>query len=107
MEKYDVEALRATHVKLVKHLDINIIDHLYQEKILQDEHLAKIRSRDTPQAKNRLFLTILKTRGPTAYAIFLNKLPDLGQEHLKGEIEKNCVKFRTAGNNSSKIFTHS
>ena len=67
--------LRYCRQKIVEDLNVeDIIDHLIENDIVDDEIRERIFSEKTKRAQARSLLDILPTRGPAAYKCFLESL---------------------------------
>lgn len=76
MEKRHKKILIKCHETLVEDLDpIDVFPHLIQKEVLNLHHQERIKNIDpTRRGKNEELLTILPTRGPKAYAVFVKAL---------------------------------
>uniref|UniRef100_A0A8D0GTI4 CARD domain-containing protein n=1 Tax=Sphenodon punctatus TaxID=8508 RepID=A0A8D0GTI4_SPHPU len=72
----DKQVLRSLRLELGAELLVEglIIQYLYQEEILTENHVEVIKSQVTNHRKTMMFLDILPTRGPKAFDTFLDSL---------------------------------
>ncbi|KAL8221687.1 UNVERIFIED_CONTAM: hypothetical protein K2H54_074354 [Gekko kuhli] len=78
MDARDKKVLRSLRLELCAELLVEglIIQYLYQEGILTENHIQEIRSQLTNHRKTMMLLDILPTRGPKAFETFLESLQE-------------------------------
>ncbi|XP_044836901.1 death domain-containing protein CRADD isoform X2 [Mauremys mutica] len=78
MDARDKQVLRSLRLVLCSEVLVEglIIQYLYQEGILTENHLQEIKSQATNHRKTMLLLDILPTRGPKAFQTFLDSLQE-------------------------------
>ena len=97
MNKLQRDILRRYHVNLVQDLEPkHVLDRLYQDGILTDNDLELIQAEKSVRGRCQVLLSMLPTRGPSAYGSFQRALREASYSHL-GEIfdrigEKESVK---------------
>lgn len=91
MDARDKQILRSLRLELCAELLVDglIIQYLYQEGILSENHLQEIKSQVTNQRKTMMLLDILPTRGPKAFDIFLESLQEFPWVKEKLEAMRN------------------
>ncbi|XP_029463378.1 death domain-containing protein CRADD isoform X3 [Rhinatrema bivittatum] len=72
------QLLRSLRMQLCAEVLVDgfVMQYLYQEGILTENHLQEISSQVTSQRKTMMLLDILPTRGPKAFAAFLESLQE-------------------------------
>lgn len=93
MDARDKQVLRSLRLELCAELLVDgvIIQFLYQEGILTENHVQEIRSQVTNQRKTMMLLDILPTRGPKAFETFLESLQEFPWVRDKVEAKRNEV----------------
>ncbi|KAM3833589.1 death domain-containing protein CRADD isoform 2-T3 [Vipera latastei] len=93
MDARDKQVLRSLRLELCAELLVEglIIQYLYQEEILTDNHVQEIRAQVTNQRKTLVLLDILPTRGPKAFEAFLESLQEFPWVKEKLESKRNEV----------------
>uniref|UniRef100_A0A8D0LAG3 Death domain-containing protein CRADD n=1 Tax=Sphenodon punctatus TaxID=8508 RepID=A0A8D0LAG3_SPHPU len=88
MDARDKQVLRSLRLELGAELLVEglIIQYLYQEEILTENHVQVIKSQVTNHRKTMMFLDILPTRGPKAFDTFLDSLQEF--PWIKEKLEK-------------------
>uniref|UniRef100_A0A8C0FX06 CASP2 and RIPK1 domain containing adaptor with death domain n=1 Tax=Chelonoidis abingdonii TaxID=106734 RepID=A0A8C0FX06_CHEAB len=78
MDARDKQVLRSLRLVLCSEVLVEglIIQYLYQEGILTENHLQEIKSQATSHRKTMMLLDILPTRGPKAFQTFLDSLQE-------------------------------
>ncbi|KAM9169878.1 death domain-containing protein CRADD isoform 2-T3 [Pangshura tecta] len=78
MDAREKQVLRSLRLVLCSEVLVEglIIQYLYQEGILTENHLQEIKSQATNHRKTMLLLDILPTRGPKAFQTFLDSLQE-------------------------------
>ncbi|XP_019400784.1 PREDICTED: death domain-containing protein CRADD isoform X2 [Crocodylus porosus] len=78
MDARDKQLLRSLRLELSTEVLMEglVIQYLYQEGILTENHVQEIRSQTTSQRQTMMFLDILPTRGPKAFDVFLDSLQE-------------------------------
>uniref|UniRef100_A0A8D2Q5V4 Suppressor of cytokine signaling 2 n=1 Tax=Varanus komodoensis TaxID=61221 RepID=A0A8D2Q5V4_VARKO len=91
MDARDKHVLRSLRLELCAELLVEglIIQYLYQEGILTENHVQEIRSQVTNQRKTMMLLDILPTRGPKAFETFLESLQEFPWVRDKLETKRN------------------
>ncbi|KAM6437283.1 death domain-containing protein CRADD isoform 1-T2 [Liasis olivaceus] len=97
MDARDKQVLRALRLELCAELLVEglVIQYLYQEEILTDNHMQEIRAQVTNQRKTLMLLDILPTRGPKAFEAFLESLQEFPWVREKLESKRNEVVLMT------------
>ncbi|XP_069067956.1 death domain-containing protein CRADD isoform X1 [Pleurodeles waltl] len=77
------ELLRKHRLQLCAEVLVDglVVQYLYQEGILTENHLQEISAEVTNQRKTMKLLDILPTRGPRAFAVFLDSLQEFPWSH--------------------------
>ncbi|XP_013911951.1 PREDICTED: death domain-containing protein CRADD [Thamnophis sirtalis] len=98
MDARDKQVLRFLRLELCADLLVEglIIQYLYQEEILTDNHVQEIRAQVTNQRKTLVLLDILPTRGPKAFEAFLESLQEFPWVREKLESKRNEVMLMTS-----------
>lgn len=98
MDAKDKQVLRFLRLELCADLLVEglIIQYLYQEEILTDNHVQEIRAQVTNQRKTLVLLDILPTRGPKAFEAFLESLQEFPWVREKLESKRNEVMLMTS-----------
>lgn len=93
MDDRDKQVLRSLRLELCAELLVEglVIQYLYQEGILTENHIQEIRSQVTNQRKTMMLLDILPTRGPKAFETFLESLQEFPWVRDKLEAKRNEV----------------
>ncbi|XP_053111778.1 death domain-containing protein CRADD isoform X2 [Hemicordylus capensis] len=93
MDARDKQILRSLRLELCAELLVEglIIQYLYQEGILTENHVQEIKSQLTNHRKTMMLLDILPTRGPKAFDIFLESLQEFPWVREKLEEKRNEV----------------
>ncbi|XP_066490757.1 death domain-containing protein CRADD [Tiliqua scincoides] len=104
MDARDKQILRSLRLELCAELLVEglIIQYLYQEGILTENHLQEIKSQVTNHRKTMMLLDILPTRGPKAFDTFLESLQEFPWVREKLEAMRN--EFILGGLEDDKIF---
>ncbi|XP_019336497.1 death domain-containing protein CRADD isoform X3 [Alligator mississippiensis] len=78
MDARDKQLLRSLRLELSTEVLMEglVIQYLYQEGILTENHVQEIRSQTTSQRQTTMLLDILPTRGPKAFDVFLDSLQE-------------------------------
>ncbi|XP_006027118.1 death domain-containing protein CRADD isoform X2 [Alligator sinensis] len=78
MDARDKQLLRSLRLELSTEVLMEglVIQYLYQEGILTENHVQEIRSQTTSQRQTMMLLDILPTRGPKAFDVFLDSLQE-------------------------------
>ncbi|XP_044533352.1 death domain-containing protein CRADD isoform X2 [Gracilinanus agilis] len=78
MEARDKQVLRSLRLELGSEVLVDglILQYLYQEGILTENHVQEIRAQSTGLRKTMMLLDILPTRGPKAFDTFLDSLQE-------------------------------
>ncbi|KAK9399776.1 death domain-containing protein CRADD [Crotalus adamanteus] len=97
MDARDKQVLRSLRLELCAELLVEglIIQYLYQEEILTDNHVQEIRAQVTNQRKTLVLLDILPTRGPKAFEAFLESLQEFPWVKEKLESKRNEIMLLT------------
>ncbi|XP_025027243.1 death domain-containing protein CRADD [Python bivittatus] len=97
MDARDKQVLRSLRLELCAELLVEglVIQYLYQEEILTDDHMQEIRAQVTNQRKTLMLLDILPTRGPKAFEAFLESLQEFPWVREKLESKRNEVVLMT------------
>ncbi|XP_015668299.1 death domain-containing protein CRADD [Protobothrops mucrosquamatus] len=97
MDARDKQVLRSLRLELCAELLVEglIIQYLYQEEILTDNHMQEIRAQVTNQRKTLVLLDILPTRGPKAFEAFLESLQEFPWVKEKLESKRNEIMLLT------------
>ncbi|XP_069504752.1 death domain-containing protein CRADD [Ambystoma mexicanum] len=89
MKAHHRQLLRTHRLQLCADLLVDglVVQYLYQEGILTENHLQEISAEVTNQRKTMKLLDILPTRGPMAFAAFLDSLQEFPwvRDHLKAQ----------------------
>ncbi|KAJ6656409.1 hypothetical protein lerEdw1_003912 [Lerista edwardsae] len=94
MDARDKQILRSLRLELCAELLVEglIIQYLYQEGILTENHLQEIKSQVTNHRKTMMLLDILPSRGPKAFDTFLESLQEFPWVREKLEAMRNeCI----------------
>ncbi|KFO34120.1 Death domain-containing protein CRADD [Fukomys damarensis] len=78
MEARDKQVLRSLHLELGAEVLVEglVLQYLYQEGILTENHVQEIKAQTTGLRKTMLLLDILPSRGPKAFDTFLDSLQE-------------------------------
>lgn len=77
MEEKHIDILRRRHVVLVRNLEPRkLFAHLIQERVMTPDDQEGINKIPTRGSQSEEFLSILPTRGPTAYPEFVKALEE-------------------------------
>lgn len=78
MEARDKQVLRSLRLQLGAEVLVDglVLQYLYQEGILTENHLQEIKAQATGLRKTMLLLDILPSRGPKAFDTFLDSLQE-------------------------------
>ncbi|XP_074127314.1 death domain-containing protein CRADD isoform X2 [Sminthopsis crassicaudata] len=78
MEARDKQVLRSLRLELGAEVLVDglVLQYLYQEGILTENHVQEIRAQPTGLRKTMMLLDILPTRGPKAFDTFLDSLQE-------------------------------
>ncbi|ELK29557.1 Death domain-containing protein CRADD [Myotis davidii] len=78
MEARDKQVLRSLRLELGAEVLVEglVLQYLYQEGVLTENHLQEIRAQTTGLRKTMLLLDILPSRGPKAFDAFLDSLQE-------------------------------
>ncbi|KAJ8021894.1 Cell death protein 3 [Holothuria leucospilota] len=88
MEDVHRKAIRANYVKLSKDMELDLVmASLIQSGIYEPFMVDTFKAKPGKLVQNQTFLNNIETRGPKAYAAFLNALVEAGQEHLAKDIK--------------------
>ena len=89
MNENQRNALRLCHVNLVRDLEPKyVLDVLYEDEILTDNDLELIKAEKSARGRCQLLLSILPTRGPSAYGSFQRALRKTNYTHLGDILER-------------------
>ncbi|XP_048356395.1 death domain-containing protein CRADD [Sphaerodactylus townsendi] len=93
MDAREKQVLRSLRLELCAELLVEglVIQYLYQEGILTENHMQEIRSQVTNHRKTMMLLDILPTRGPKAFETFLESLQEFPWMRDKLEAKRNEV----------------
>ncbi|XP_060101171.1 death domain-containing protein CRADD [Heteronotia binoei] len=93
MDARDKQVLRSLRLELCAELLVEglVIQYLYQEGILSENHIQEIRSQVTNHRKTMMLLDILPTRGPKAFETFLESLQEFPWVREKLEAKRNEI----------------
>ncbi|XP_020948427.1 death domain-containing protein CRADD isoform X2 [Sus scrofa] len=78
MEARDKQVLRSLRLELGAEVLVEglVLQYLYQEGILTENHVQEIKAQATGLRKTMLLLDILPSRGPKAFDVFLDSLQE-------------------------------
>ncbi|CAD7681335.1 unnamed protein product [Nyctereutes procyonoides] len=78
MEARDKQVLRSLRLELGAEVLVEglVLQYLYQEGVLTENHLQEIKAQATGLRKTMLLLDILPSRGPKAFDAFLDSLQE-------------------------------
>ncbi|KAF6118128.1 CASP2 and RIPK1 domain containing adaptor with death domain [Phyllostomus discolor] len=78
MEARDKQVLRSLRLELGAEVLVEglVLQYLYQEGVLTENHLQEIKAQTTGLRKTMLLLDILPSRGPKAFDTFLDSLQE-------------------------------
>lgn len=78
MEARDKQVLRSMRLELGAEVLVDglVLQYLYQEGVLTENHLQEIRAQNTGLRKTMMLLDILPSRGPKAFDAFLDSLQE-------------------------------
>lgn len=78
MEARDKQVLRSMRLELGAEVLVDglVLQYLYQEGVLTENHLQEIRAQATGLRKTMMLLDILPSRGPKAFDAFLDSLQE-------------------------------
>lgn len=75
MEDRDRRKLQQNRLALLTDLEaLEILDYLYQEKVLSEDDCERIRVKETRNDRCRLLLDMLPSKGPKAFRCFVSAL---------------------------------
>ncbi|XP_078519941.1 death domain-containing protein CRADD [Lissotriton helveticus] len=96
MNTYHKELLRKHRLQLCAEVLVDglVVQYLYQEGILTENHLQEISAEVTNQRKTMKLLDILPTRGPRAFAVFLDSLQEF--PWVRESLEARCLEIQEA-----------
>ncbi|XP_044533351.1 death domain-containing protein CRADD isoform X1 [Gracilinanus agilis] len=110
MEARDKQVLRSLRLELGSEVLVDglILQYLYQEGILTENHVQEIRAQSTGLRKTMMLLDILPTRGPKAFDTFLDSLQEFPwvREKLEKSREEAVQEPPSTGNQASQIPPH-
>uniref|UniRef100_A0A8C9P820 CARD domain-containing protein n=1 Tax=Spermophilus dauricus TaxID=99837 RepID=A0A8C9P820_SPEDA len=88
MEARDKQVLRSLRLELGAEVLVEglVLQYLYQEGILTENHVQEIKAQATGLRKTMLLLDILPSRGPKAFDTFLDSLQEF--PWVKEKLEK-------------------
>ncbi|KAM4883271.1 death domain-containing protein CRADD isoform 1-T2 [Thomomys bottae] len=109
MEARDKQVLRSLRLELGAEVLVEglVLQYLYQEGILTENHVQEIKSQTTGLRKTMLLLDILPSRGPKAFDTFLDSLQEF--PWVREKLEKARDEARTelpAGDQMAGIPAH-
>ncbi|XP_036617896.1 death domain-containing protein CRADD [Trichosurus vulpecula] len=109
MEARDKQVLRSLRLELGAEVLVDglVLQYLYQEGILTENHVQEIRAQPTGLRKTMMLLDILPTRGPKAFDTFLDSLQEFPwvREKLEKSREQ-AIQETPTGSQASPIPTH-
>ena len=89
MNEIQRDILRRCHVDLVQDLEPkHVLDRLYQDGILTDNDLELIQAEKSARGRCQVLLSMLPTRGPSAYGSFQRALRETSYSHLGDVLDK-------------------
>ena len=98
MNEIQRDILRRCHVDLVQDLEPkHVLDRLYQDGILTDNDLELIQAEKSARGRCQVLLSMLPTRGPSAYGSFQRALRETSYSHL-GDVLDKIEEHKTAKN---------
>lgn len=75
MEDRDRRKLQQNRLAILTDLDVReILDYLYQEKVLSEDDVERIKVKETRHDRCRLLLDMLPSKGPKAFKCFVTAL---------------------------------
>lgn len=75
MEDKDRRKLQTNRLSVLENLDVlEILDYLYQEKVLSDDDYERIKVKETKHDRCRFLLDMLPSKGPRAFGCFVKAL---------------------------------
>ena len=90
MDEVHRDAIRHSTTALVKDMEVSeVVDHLFQNGIVNDYKRGQIMAKTTRHEKVRTLLDQLTRSSDHAFDVFLQALNDTNQEHLARAVEKN------------------
>lgn len=99
MEARDKQVLRSLRLELGAEVLVEglVLQYLYQEGILTENHVQEIKAQNTGLRKTMLLLDILPSRGPKAFDTFLDSLQEFPwvREKLEKAREEAVVELPT------------
>ncbi|XP_069346302.1 death domain-containing protein CRADD [Eulemur rufifrons] len=109
MDSRDKQVLRSLRLELGAEVLVEglVLQYLYQEGILTENHVQEIQAQATGLRKTMLLLDILPSRGPKAFNTFLDSLQEF--PWVREKLEKAREKVITelpAGDRSTGIPSH-
>ncbi|EDL21594.1 death domain-containing protein CRADD isoform X2 [Mus musculus] len=100
MEARDKQVLRSLRLELGAEVLVEglVLQYLYQEGILTENHIQEIKAQTTGLRKTMLLLDILPSRGPKAFDTFLDSLQEFPwvREKLEKAREEVTAELPTA-----------
>lgn len=101
MDARDKQVLRSLRLELGAEVLVEglVLQYLYQEGILTENHVQEIKAQTTGLRKTMLLLDILPSRGPKAFDTFLDSLQEFPWVREKLEKARNeaVTQLPTAG----------
>uniref|UniRef100_A0A8D1N1W8 Suppressor of cytokine signaling 2 n=1 Tax=Sus scrofa TaxID=9823 RepID=A0A8D1N1W8_PIG len=108
MEARDKQVLRSLRLELGAEVLVEglVLQYLYQEGILTENHVQEIKAQATGLRKTMLLLDILPSRGPKAFDVFLDSLQEFPwvREKLEKAREEAIVELPAGRRRGMKIF---
>ncbi|XP_074082690.1 death domain-containing protein CRADD [Macrotis lagotis] len=109
MEARDKQVLRSLRLELGAEVLVDglVLQYLYQEGILTENHVQEIRAQPTGLRKTMMLLDILPTRGPKAFDTFLESLQEF--PWVREKLEKSrqeTIQETLPGDQASPIAPH-
>ncbi|XP_020862092.1 death domain-containing protein CRADD [Phascolarctos cinereus] len=109
MEARDKQILRSLRLELGAEVLVDglVLQYLYQEGILTENHVQEIRAQPTGLRKTMMLLDILPTRGPKAFDTFLDSLQEFPwvREKLEKSREE-AIQETPTGDQASSLPSH-
>lgn len=90
MEDRDRRKLQKNRLAMLADLEVSeILDYLFQERILSNDECERIRVKETKLDRSRFLLDLLPSKGPKAFACFVSALEkDTGNMWLADLLKK-------------------
>lgn len=89
MNEFQRKILRRCHIDLMRDLEpMVVLDLLYQDGILTDNDLELVQAEKTVRGRCQVLLSMLPTRGPSAYGSFQRALRQTNYSHLGNLLDK-------------------